>query len=186
MTAAPTGFTADEIVWSPDRPRDGTGFVVSEDRSLLVSRDGGASWEPAFHAVTGAESLPVTAIAISPGLAQDGLVLAGIPGGVGRSRDRGVHWDFAPLPGHLPLVTCLLVVAGEAGPLLLAGTLEDGVARSVDGGETWAFWNGGLFDHQVTALNRDDERGIVTAETPSGVYASTNGGRSWHPHPEGS
>lgn len=178
-----TGVQADppisEVVWSPARDRDGTGFRIAPDRTLLVTRDGGTSWTSGFQAVPEAVSLPVTAVAVSPGFDEDGLVLAAIPGGIGRSRDCGATWAFAALPGHLPLVTCLAVGPGEREPLLLAGTLEDGVARSTDGGVTWAFWNGGLFDHEVLAL--DPRADGIVAKTPSGVYLSRNGGRSWRP-----
>lgn len=166
-----------EIVWSPARGRDGMGFLRTINRGLLVTRDGGETWTSAFQAVPEAASLPVTAAAVSPGFADDGLVLAAIPGGIGRSRDCGETWAFAALPGHLPLVTCLAIAPGETMPLLLAGTLEDGVARSDDGGATWTFWNGGLFDHEVIAL--EFREGGVVAITPSGLYVSHNGGRAW-------
>jgi hypothetical protein len=185
MSGAGADIRAGGIVWSPDRVRDDTGFRITPDRALLVTRDNGQSWEHAFAAMPDAASLPVTAVAISPGFAEDGLVTAAIPGGIGYSHDRGVTWDFAQLPGHLPLATCLLVVPGEERPLLLAGTLEDGVARSGDGGRTWSFWNGGLFDHEVIEFERSDDAATIIAITPSGPYMSRNGGRSWrsHDHP---
>ncbi|MGC4190541.1 MAG: hypothetical protein QM589_04805 [Thermomicrobiales bacterium] len=169
----------DDIAWSPNRAQDGTGFRIASDRVLFVTRDNGQSWERAFAVVPDAASLPVTAVAVSPGFVQDGLVAAAIPGGTGCSHDRGDTWVFAPLPGHLPLVTCLAIVPDSDVPLLLAGTLEDGVARSVNGGKSWSFWNGGLFDREVTDLEWNGDAEPIVAITPSGPYTSRNGGRSW-------
>lgn len=176
-----TSLTTDTAIWSPARTQDGTGFLATPDHGFLVSYDNGMTWKRAFATVPEAASLPVTEVALSPEFAIDGLVLAAIPGGIGVSRDRGMSWAFARLPGPLPIVTCLLIVPDDGRPFLLAGTLEDGIARSTDGGASWAFWNGGLFDREVIALAWDEDRCIVVAVTPSGSYHSRNGGRSWHP-----
>ena len=169
----------DDTVWSPTRAHDGVGFLPTRDRGLLATHDDGQTWESAFMAVPEAASLPVTAVVISATFAEDGFMLAAIPGGIGRSRDAGRTWVFASLPGHLPIVTCLLMVPDGESTILLAGTLEDGIARSTDRGETWAFWNGGLFDREVIALTWAGDGNVVHATTPSCVYLSRNLGRSW-------
>ncbi|MGC4107850.1 MAG: hypothetical protein QM753_16125 [Thermomicrobiales bacterium] len=121
----------------------------------------------------------MTEIALSPVFEEDGFVLVEIPGGIGRSSDGDDSRTFAELPGPLSIVSFLLIVQDTTGLLLLARTLEDGVARYTDGGATWLFWNGGLFDHEVIALDLDEERKIIGAETTSGIAVSINGGRAW-------
>ncbi len=78
-------------------------------------------------------------VAVSPDFAHDRLLLAGGSGGILRSDDAGNSWRVTMLPTPPPLVTCLAFSPDYAGEhTAVAATLEDGVYRSVDGGQTWA------------------------------------------------
>jgi photosystem II stability/assembly factor-like uncharacterized protein len=66
--------------------------------------------------------------------------------------------------------------------IVLTGTMEDGIFRSVDGGSSWQAWNFGLLDLNVLSLAispafAQDE--MLYAGTESGLFRSTNGGRAW-------
>ena len=65
---------------------------------------------------------------------------------------------------------------------IFAGTVEDGVLCSTDGGSTWFSWNFQLVDHTILSLAispqfPQDHR--VFAGTSTGLYCSHNGGRAW-------
>jgi photosystem II stability/assembly factor-like uncharacterized protein len=66
--------------------------------------------------------------------------------------------------------------------VVLAGTMDDGVARSADRGARWMLWNFGLYDPHILALalspSFEDDHTVFVG-TESGVFSSTTGGRSW-------
>ena len=113
----------------------------------------------------------------------DSLLLAGINGGVARSKDGGRSWNAHQFRFPAPLVTCLAISPGfSSDGLVLAGTFEDGVFRSTDGGESWGAVSHGLFDHSIYALVLSPgfaDDGLVYLGTGSGLYKSENGGRLW-------
>jgi photosystem II stability/assembly factor-like uncharacterized protein len=66
--------------------------------------------------------------------------------------------------------------------MVLAGTMEDGVFLSDDGGSKWNAWNVGLLDRHILCMAlspciSSDRRAYVGTET--GIYGSQNQGRSW-------
>jgi photosystem II stability/assembly factor-like uncharacterized protein len=62
---------------------------------------------------------------------------------------------------------------------VFAGTVESGLLRSSDGGETWT--EVGDFDDRVTAvtISPHDPTVVWVGTEPSGVYTSTDGGETW-------
>ena len=72
----------------------------------------------------------------------------------------------------------------DAPERVFAGTVESGLQRSTDGGETWA--EAGAFDDRVTAVavSPHDPDVVWVGTEPSAVYRSTDGGRTFD-HREG-
>jgi photosystem II stability/assembly factor-like uncharacterized protein len=156
---------------------------AARQSGLYVSSDDGDNWHDAYRSLGLDEDLATTAVAVSPDFAQDGLVFAGVAGGVMRSADGGKTWTLTRFNDPPPLVTALGVspVFSRDG-VVLAGTLEDGVFRSDDCGQTWKAWNFGLLDWRVLALALSpdfSEDHKVVIGTESGLFVSKNGGRSW-------
>jgi photosystem II stability/assembly factor-like uncharacterized protein len=121
---------------------------------------------------------PVTTLAVDPFRPE--TVLAGTPrDGLFRSANRGARWEqVAGIDEHV-------------GPIVLdpgrPGTVYAGLGiyliKSVDGGRTWAFVSSlpTLHDDGITALAIDSRRRTTLYATlvSSGLFKSTNGGRSW-------
>ncbi len=156
-------------------------LLIDEDIQLACRRSGlykrvDAAWQPAY------ESFGLAANPATISVARGGQALfAGVEGGIMVSPDLGASWQAFQLPAPPTTVSDLQIVPDDDdGHTVIAATLEDGIYRSEDGGETWQAWNGGLFDRRVLCLaSTSDSVGAVLAGTASGLYRSHNAGRSW-------
>ncbi|HBY97078.1 MAG TPA: hypothetical protein DEP84_24555 [Chloroflexi bacterium] len=135
---------------------------------LLLSRDGGATWQPA--AVSG----DAMALAVHPAnprrvyLAGHNLFL--------RSDDGGRTWDdvATDLPGR---DLHALAVAPDNPETLYAFIVEHGLWRSANGGVNWAPVDASLAEN-VTALAVTAGM-IYVGTADAGVLASRDGGATW-------
>ena len=154
------------------------GMVYAARQSGLYRMGAAGEWQSLYRGWQPGNGLATLAIALD---ADGRELLAGIHGGVARSRDGGGSWQAVAFRAPPPLVTCLspaLDFAGADG--ILAGTFQDGVFRSGDGGRSWRAHNHGLFDHSVNCLVRSPScDGVIYAGTSSGIYRSDNGGKLW-------
>ncbi len=161
---------------------DGACFLARQSGLYRLASSNGAArnlyqgWQPE-------DEIATLDIAMSPRFPQDGLILAGINGGVARSEDGGATWAALAMRSPAPLVTCLaLSPAFASDRRVLAGSYEDGIFLSDDAGQGWAAFNFGLFDHKIFCLALSPDYpvdGVVMAGTSSGLYRSDNGGRLW-------
>jgi photosystem II stability/assembly factor-like uncharacterized protein len=121
------------------------------------------------------DDTPTTAIAVS-----GSTIIAGGLGGFLVSHNAGESWAFATTDTPPPLATCL-AFAGER--TILAGTFEDGLLRSDDGGRTWEQSSAGLFDFGTLSIATTPKSGFAVLGTEHGVYLSTSRGRFWQDIP---
>lgn len=174
---------------APDRPgrpaveppaaASATLLVGTEDDGILVSRDGGRSWEGANP---GLLDLTVLALAASPTFEEDGLAFAATPTGLYRTRNGAASWRAVELDDDA-IVVQIAVQCLALSPtfvddrLLLAGTEDHGLLRSDDGGRSWDV----AADLDASSVNAvlflTAARAV--AATDAGVALSEDGGRSW-------
>ena len=171
---------------SPDFAKDRT-IYAARATGLYRSTDGGASWQPAYGSLDLGSALVTSAVAVSPDFVRDRTVFAGCSGGVVCSYDAGQTWHVITLPTRPSIISCLAFSPTYADDgIAFLGTMEDGVYRSADRGQSWARWNFGLFDLRVLALDLSPDFShdeTVFAGTETGIYVSKSGGRSWRPLP---
>ena len=148
-------------------------IFAARQSGIHRSLDLGATWSPVW-----AEGLSAS-IAVSPDLSVDGLVIAGVEGGVIRSEDAGSTWRFHSFACPRSLVASLSITSdwGRSG-LILAGTAEDGLYRSPDRGKTWLASNTGAYISRITAVHVHDGSSCL-AGTDCGLFVSTNAGKTW-------
>ncbi len=162
--------------------KSGIAFAARSS-GLYRSLDGGRTWEYSLENLRLTETLPATAVALSPAIARDGRVLAGAPGGLFYSSDSGQTWKALIFPNPPPTISAIAFSPTfEVDETVFAGTMEDGVFISRDGGERWVAWNFGLLDLNVMCLAispafAEDE--TIFCGTETGIFRSTNGGRAW-------
>jgi photosystem II stability/assembly factor-like uncharacterized protein len=151
------------------------------ERTLLVSNDGGKNWQDALTTLGSPEPIAITAILSVPQTSQPPLLVAGIVGGFLRSQDGGQTWQVIQA-GSPPSVITALAASGSAN--LYAGTADDGIFVSQDGGNKWVRWNFGLLDWHVFSIAvlpaAGEGQDVVLVGTESGIFRSTNNGRAWH------
>ena len=137
-------------------------YAVSEVQS---------AWEP------GVTSLPLSAVTTL--LAPYGVVLAGGSEGIAYSYNNGKSWRRAQLEDSAASITALAASPNFAGDhTAIAATLENGILRTNDGGQTWTNASFGLESLEVTALTWVDSTTILAA-TGTGIYRSRDAGRGW-------
>jgi photosystem II stability/assembly factor-like uncharacterized protein len=183
-TATPLPTAA--VALSPDFERDRSVFA-GVPGAVLRSEDGGHTWQVA--ALTSPPPF-VSALAVSPNYAQDGMLFAGtVEDGVFRSANRGMHWAAWNF-GLLDLTVLALAVSPQyaADETLFAGT-DSGIFRSSSGGRAWREVDTGPVGERSTdfapvlclAISPQYEHdGIVFAGTEAhGLYRTDDRGRTW-------
>jgi photosystem II stability/assembly factor-like uncharacterized protein len=144
---------------------------------LLVSRDGGRTWQP----VALADRLDLRALAYSPG---DGGQLFGwsVASPAGLYRIRVEIWRAERLPAQALSGVLSLAASPEKGGSLLAGT-QSGLMMSGDGGLTWRPVAGLPADAAVTAVSyhATDAHLIYAyvARPGIGLMRSRDAGATW-------
>jgi len=112
--------------------------------------------------------------------------------GVFRSTDEGETWEHAsPTVRVIPAAigrdnqTALMMMSPnfvEDG-IIFAGTTQDGVIRSTDGGDTWIQKTKGLADPVVIAVaispNFAQDSTVFVGTEGGGVFRSVDGGDTW-------
>lgn len=172
--------TQQDIVYALAQSRDM--LYVARDSGLYRSQDNGNTWHDAFQSLKSEESFTAATV-----LTHEHTVFAGVKGAILRSDDAGENWHIAGLTSPAPLVLALVISPNYAQDrLLAAGTAEDGVFISTDGGTTWGAWNFGLTDFNIYSLAISPHFGTdraIFVGTESGIFRSHNAGRSWRETP---
>ncbi|MEW6574366.1 MAG: stalk domain-containing protein [Bacillota bacterium] len=188
----PGGATGDfiaRVAVSPDFAQDRTLFAVPGWNKvttptfygIFVSRDGGESWRNTLGGRL------VTAVGVSPGFAQDGVVIAaGAENKAFVSRDRGETWREQSIPCDEGQAIAFSPDFLTDKTVFLGG--DGGLLVSRDGGDSWEP-AGNLHRVRYIAVSpafAADRTlfagclGYSTAEAEvMGVWKSTDSGRSW-------
>jgi photosystem II stability/assembly factor-like uncharacterized protein len=172
-----TGSPITTLAGSRDRSAAGVVLAGTEADGVFRSEDGGVHWASASAGLFDLEALTV---ALSPAFAFDNTAFLGSATGLYRSRNGGRAWRSLQLPGAESAVQCLAIAPDfkETGALL-AGTENDGLVRSDDGGASWARVE--LFDHSgVDALLWSHANpSLLLAAAADGIGRSVDGGDAW-------
>jgi photosystem II stability/assembly factor-like uncharacterized protein len=174
------GIAVTAIAASPDFAYDRT-FFAATMAGLFCSVDAGESWRQVGEP---ARTGPLTAVAVSPGYVEDGLVLAAsVEHGIWRVTKDGASWALGDLQGLRVDIAALALSSEFAHDgVAFAATMANGVLVSRNRGATWEASRFGLLDLDVTALAVSPAFGhdeTVFAATATGIFRSPNGGRAW-------
>jgi BNR/Asp-box repeat len=149
-----------------------------------LSAERGAQWRVLNPGITDVFGSPASVYCILLDPSDESSIVIGTDNGIVTSSSRGASWR-GPAAG----TEALFVVCISRDPIdsrtLYAGTLGDGVFKSVDTGETWTptgnhdFWSAS-FNGSVLAIACDPLLPDVTyGGTLSALVISSDGGSSW-------
>lgn len=164
---------------SPQYGVDGSVAVSQYGSSVTVSRDGGASWEPAKRGLTNPFCYDVQ---FSSNYANDQAIFAlSADLQTTRSTDGGVNWtQSSPFLGFQG--TRLAISPNAAlDRTAFAGSRRDGIFRTTDGGTIWSQVDivASRVDSLEVAPDFDIDPLVFAGRRGIGVYRSTDGGDSW-------
>jgi photosystem II stability/assembly factor-like uncharacterized protein len=176
-TSAPLPGYITSVVASPVYSFDAIVWLATDSGGVLRSSDGGISFATANR---GLDDLAVRALAPSPLIHLDGVVLASTESGLYRSSDRGLRWT--PSLG-IPVARVAAVAFspkfGTGGPIY-AAVSGHGLYRSFDLGRTWTrFAAAGLTDKTFRGMAVADgtnEQVHIAIWTRDKVFLSNNSG----------
>ena len=160
-------------------PQDAkTVFAATFNRGLLVTSDGGKTWQNVAPA-TFKKDRSVTAVKYSP--EEPALLLAGrFQAGLLRSEDGGKTWKTSAAGLNPEATITDILFDPNDGHIVYLADLFSGVYRSTDSGETWHAINQGLLLRAVNALAlSSDGQHLYAASEGQGVFRT----RSERPAP---
>lgn len=111
-----------------------------------------------------------------------GVILVGAADGIAYSTDDGATWTSAAMREPAQVSQILLAPDFETNGIAYAATMNCGVLRSEDRGQSWRSINFGLSDAEATALALSPHfmvDQVLIAAVITGLFRSNNGGRSW-------
>lgn len=185
------GWRPESFIW-----RETGALLAATGNALLSSKDGACSWSthPAF------KDTWVTGLAAHP---SDDSVLYASTGrstaarnGLFRSDDGGETWRALPLQRDGLLFSAVRVSTADRRTVYVSASdsARMYLFRSDDAGDTWEELPQAFpdlvrpFDFVVTATDPTDASGVwarVSAQGTTHILHSTNGGRTFTPHPGG-
>lgn len=125
------------------------------------------------------------AIAVSPNVANDGVVFsAADKHGVFKSNDRGASWTWASTGMGNADVRSLAISPNFASDgTIFAGSLGAGLYRSMNGGQGWSQAPASLTSVWIWAVavspQYASDRLVFAASDEQGIFRSSDGGGSW-------
>jgi photosystem II stability/assembly factor-like uncharacterized protein len=175
------------LALSPDFSRDRTAFalVQSSERSAVYRMtDSGMTWQIEISGLAG--KAQVTALAVSPDLARDGLILAGLDSGQLRVvKVSDLKWSNAPAALDKLNVEAIALSPDYANDqTVFIGGGRTGLFVSTNGGKTWQETNFPARDtgvgHLSIALSPDYANDkMVFASAGGQAFRSDDGGANW-------
>ncbi len=150
-------------------------IAAAKYSGLLISSDGGTTWN--------ASNSGLTTNNVGPLLVSGGSIYVGTNAGVFASADSGANWN----PKNSGWPGAQVTALASAGKELVAGTANNGIYYSPDGGITWDMTNlrtwsnpWSVTSFSILALCSSDTNtfaGLVSG----GVFRSTDSGLTWSP-----
>ena len=145
------------------------------------STDAGASWNPINNGMGSTNIFD-----LEMNLSDPGELYVGTAIGVYHSTNGGALWQYSGLSSY-DNITKLAIDPNQTS-IIYAGTMDDGMFKSTDGGGSWIGINSGLTIPQIRAIAIDHTTTTTLyvgtygalGGSGGGIFKSTDGGNSWN------
>jgi photosystem II stability/assembly factor-like uncharacterized protein len=177
------------IALSSRFPSDGTILAATQYEGIQRSTNAGHTWSTANF---GLGDLSIMALEVSPTFDEDEMVFCAATDGLYRSTNGARAWRRVR---GLPTEAVQAIAFSPSFPedsTIFVGTEDAGIFRSTNRGMRWQPVNDGLTDTQgdelppVNALwvspHFGNDATIFAGTAGSGVFRSTDGGKTWQQH----
>ena len=151
---------------------------ATTDYTLFISDDAGISWDRNRDKGTEIEGLTITDIEVHSE-SSDIAWVATPTQGIYKTTNRGESWEKLSAS---PQKVMSLALNPHNSDLVLAGSLENGIYLSHDGGASWIQSGGGMEPNESIldiVFDSNNPNVIYAASRRSGVYLSKDQGTSW-------
>jgi len=168
-----TGWEMTEVLKVRVNPADPSTVYAATAYGIFVTSDNGITWKARNSGLR----VPFTSDLLID-ISDTKRIFAATEYGIYRSMNEGKNWSLTGIEGK----GIRVLAQDHRNPnILWAGTEDDGVFRSTDGGKSWHPLNLGLDDKTVYAVAIDptDSRTIYLGTHGGGVYRSTDNGKNW-------
>lgn len=159
---------------------DGTAFAATEEDGVFVSQNQGDSWVSWNFGLLDVHAF---SLAVSPNLASDHQVFVGVSTGIFTSTNRGRSWTPVDLPcGYDAVLSLVLSPKFSRDGIGFAGTEENGLLRTTDGGRSWQMVGNQEMRGSVNQIVLDisyPEKPYLAALVNSGLFISRDDGEQW-------
>jgi len=167
-----TGWEVTEVLKLSVDARNPKRVAAATAYGPILTTDGGSTWK---FLLEGLPERYATDVCIDR---TDGTLLLATGTGVYRRASSDTGWMPTTLQGK----DIRVLTQHPAAPnIFWAGTEDDGVWKSADGGKSWTVSNAGL-DHRtvyVIAIDPKQPDTLYLGTYGGGVYRSDDGGKSW-------
>jgi len=191
---------------APDPAQQGVILSGSRDNGIWRSMDEGHTWSQVYSAplttaplfndgtisddvATDPHPAPVSIVVFDPVVSN--MVYAGLDGaGVIKSTQGGVAGSWEAINSGLPPSATVKYLAIGSGGVIYAAVAEEGIYKTIDGGNTWRSASGSLPPLNVdtwissVAVHPTDSNiaylTLVTYDYPN-IWKTTDGGATWVP-----
>lgn len=174
-----TGWEITEVLWASIDPRDAQTVYISTAYGIYKTSDGGATWQQRNRGLIAPFS---SCVIVDP--VNSNVVYCVTEGGVFGSQDGAQNWQRLGLN-----VTNIRVIAQHPRDpqILVAGTENNGIYISRDGGKIWAKSEIGVEHNTFYAIAFDPNNSetMYAGGYVTGVYKTTTGGKNWVRYHEG-
>jgi photosystem II stability/assembly factor-like uncharacterized protein len=174
----PTTYSIRHIAVAAESPN--VIYVSADDGHIYRSFDAGHNWEAINRPSTSYRIHSLTINPVTPTIVYAGTIAIHPPynGPVMKSTNGGQTWEQT-LP-YLTVATHIVVDPQNPQAVFIAST-QDGVLKSLDGGDNWQTMNNGLPENpSATRLQLDQYSSqVIFALVSGGLYKSENSGEDW-------
>ncbi|NJR49178.1 MAG: hypothetical protein HC780_06000 [Leptolyngbyaceae cyanobacterium CSU_1_3] len=179
-TASPRGL--EQAIWNINtvavHPQTGWIFAGTAGTGIYYSQDNGETWQkpPSLNLT----NQMITALAVD----RHGKIFAGTTGiftkdsGIFYSTNNGDSWTFVRLAINQRNITAIVI--HPLNDAIFVGTVNGGLLRSQDAGQTWQALSN-LPHLHITALTITEADAIVAGTAGGAIWRSTDHGNNWTP-----